>query len=113
MAFDVKSEITKGGIAKVTLSGELDASVAPLFKAEVEKMSGGDVKRLVLLMRDLEYIASAGIRVLVFAKQKMGAEIDIYVVAPQAQVLETFEMTGLTHSLVIMKRYDIAKIETL
>jgi anti-anti-sigma factor len=113
MAFDVKSEMTKQGIAKVTLSGELDASVAPLFKAEVEKMANGNAKRLVLLMHDLVYIASAGIRVLVFAKQKMGAEIDIYVIAPQEQVMETFEMTGLQHSLVIMKRYEVAKIETL
>lgn len=113
MAFDVKSEITKEGIAKVTLIGELDAGSAPLFKEEIEQLAGKDTKRLVLLMHDLSYIASAGIRVLVFAKQKMGSNVDIYVVAPQEQVLETFEMTGLTHSLVIMKRYETAKIEAL
>jgi anti-anti-sigma factor len=113
MAFDVKSEVTKGGIAKVTLTGELDASSAPIFRAEIEKLAGAGTKRLVLLMRDLEYIASAGIRVLVFAKQKMGSAVDIYVVAPQDQIMETFEMTGLTNSLVVMKRYDVARIETL
>ncbi len=113
MAFNVKSEVTDKGIAKITLIGELDASSAPVFKAEVDKMSTDSVKRLVLLMKELSYIASAGIRVLVFAKQKMGATVDIYVVAPQDQILETFEMTGLNNSLVIMKRYDTAKIEKL
>jgi anti-anti-sigma factor len=113
MAFNVTSEITQGGVAKVTLIGELDASSAPLFKAEVEKVAVDSTKRLVLLMKELNYIASAGIRVLVFAKQKMGATVDIYVVAPQEQILETFEMTGLNNSLVIMKRYDTARIETL
>lgn len=113
MAFDVKSELSEQGIAKVTLSGELDASSAPIFKAEVEKLAGKGVKRLVLMMRDLSYMASAGIRVLVFAKQKMGSAVDIYAVAPQEQVVETFEMTGLQHSLVVMKRYDAAKIEAL
>ena len=113
MAFDVRSEITQQGIAKVTLIGELDASSAPLFKAAIEKVALVGTKRLVLLVKELNYIASAGIRVLVFAKQKMGANVDIYVVAPQAQIMDTFEMTGLQHSLVIMKRYDTAKIETL
>ena len=113
MAFNVKSEITPQGVAKVTLIGELDAGSAPLFKAEIEKVALDSTKRLVLLMKELNYIASAGIRVLVFAKQKMGATVDIYVVAPQDQILDTFEMTGLNNSLVIMKRYDTAKIETL
>jgi len=76
-------------------------------------MASGNAKRLVLMLRDLDYIASAGIRVLVFAKQKMGSSVDIYVVAPQDQVRETFEMTGLQNSLVILKRYDTAKIEAL
>jgi anti-anti-sigma factor len=113
MAFNVKSELTKEGIAKVTLIGELDASSAPAFRAEVETLANQQTKRLVLLVRELSYIASAGIRVLVFAKQKMGGNVDIYVVAPQEQILETFEMTGLQNSVVIMKRYDAARIEKL
>jgi anti-anti-sigma factor len=113
MAFTVNTELTSAGIAKVTLIGELDASSAGVFRAEVEKLANQDTKRLVLLVRELSYIASAGIRVLVFAKQKMGGSVDIYVVAPQEQILETFEMTGLQNSVVIMKRYDAAKIEKL
>jgi anti-anti-sigma factor len=110
MAFKAILEIM-GRVAKVTLSGELDASAAPAFRAEIEKAAEQRPKRLVLLMQDLEYIASAGLRILIFAKQKMGAEVDIYAIAPQEQVRDTFEMTGFHHSINILDGYDADKIE--
>ena len=64
-------------------------------------------------MRDLDYIASAGLRVLIFAKQKMGAAVDLYVVAPQEQVLDTFEMTGFSQSLRILDAYDADQLDTV
>jgi anti-anti-sigma factor len=105
MAFDARLEMT-GGIAKITLSGELDASVAATFKQKVEEAIQHENKTLVLFMQDLAYVASAGIRVLVFAMQKMGSNAQIYAIAPQDQVRETFEMTGLQHSLHIQEEYS-------
>jgi anti-anti-sigma factor len=110
MAFNATLEMTEN-TAKISLSGELDATAAPTFKQEIEKAAAEQAKRLVLLVQNLEYIASAGIRVLVMAKQKMGADVDIYVIAPQDQVMETIEMTGLHHSLHILDEYDANKIE--
>ena len=105
MAFDVSMEITDG-TAEITLSGELDASVATTFKEKVEEAAAQEAKSLVLHLKDLDYMASAGIRVLVFAMQKMGSDVRIYAVAPQAQVRETFEMTGLQHSIQIQEKYS-------
>lgn len=105
--FNTSLEMTNR-IAKITLSGELDANVAPMFKAEVEKAVNQQAKRLVLFMQDLSYMASAGVRVLVFAKQKMGASVDVYVVGAQESVRETLELTGLAHSLIILDEYDAA-----
>lgn len=110
MAFNATLETT-GIIGKITLSGELDASTAPIFKTEVEKAAGAGVKRLVLLMNDLEYMASAGLRVLIFTKQKMGADADIYVVGAQEMVADTLEKTGYTQSVIMMDEYDAAEIE--
>lgn len=105
MAFSATLE-TNNDVAKITLSGELDASTAPQFKAEVEKAAEQKVKRLVLMMQDLDYMASAGLRVLIFTKQKMGADTDIYVVSPQEMVLETLEKTGFDQGVIVVDKYD-------
>ena len=113
MAFNVSLEMTENKVAKITLAGELDASVAAQFKAQVEEAAKQGAKRVVLLMKDLEYVSSAGIRVLIFAKQKMGKGVDVLVVEPQPQIKETLEMTGLQHSVEILDIYDAAKIENI
>ena len=104
MTFAAISEIDDD-IAKITLSGELDASTAPVFKEEVESIAGQDISKLVLLTKDLEYMSSAGLRVLIFSKQKMGADVQIYVVSPQEMVLDTLEKTGFHHSVTIVDEY--------
>lgn len=112
MAFNATLETTDS-IAKITLAGELDASTAPEFKTKVEEAAASNPKRLVLLMKDLEYMASAGLRVLIFAKQKMGADIDIYVVEPQEMVMDTIEKTGFHHSVVVLDSYNAEQVENV
>jgi len=91
--------------AEITLAGELDASTAPIFKAEIEKAIGIDLKKLILIMNDLEYMSSAGLRVLIFAKQKMGSKVDIYLVGMQENVKDTIQKTGFHHSVIVSKEY--------
>jgi anti-anti-sigma factor len=113
MAFSVNLEMTPNGIAKVTLAGELDASVADQFKTKIEAAATQKAKRVALIMKDLSYMASAGLRVLIFAKQKMGPKVDIYVVGAQATVKDTLEKTGLHHSLIALDTYDAKQIESV
>lgn len=105
MAFNASLEMAYD-VAKITLSGELDASAVPAFRAQIEKGAEQHPQRLVLFMEDLEYIASAGLRALIFAKQKMGTSVEIYAIAPQEQVLETFKMTGFHYSIHVLDAYD-------
>lgn len=93
------------GTAIITLIGELDASTAPQFKEEVERAAAGQIRRLVLKMADLEYMASAGLRVLIFAKQKMGPDVDVYVIGPQEHVLDTLRKTGFDRSCIVQESY--------
>ncbi len=105
MAFDVMLEKTDG-IARITLAGELDAASAPVFREAVERAAeGGPVEQLVLLVQDLSYIASAGLRVLIFAKQKMGTGVDIYVIGAQEQVIDTLQKTGFDRSCILQDTY--------
>ena len=97
---------TSNGTTTITLTGELDGSSAPQFRDAVDKAFNPETKRLVLEMKGLEYIASAGLRVLVYAKQKGGSGVDIYVVAPQEQILDTLQKTGVDRSVHIVDSYD-------
>lgn len=112
MSFTAELEVNNS-LAKITLSGELDASTAPTFKEKVEEAAKENVNRLVLMMADLEFMASAGLRILIFSKQKMGSEVDIYLISPQEMVLDTLEKTGFHHSVIILNSYDEIELETV
>jgi len=112
MAFTVTSEL-KNGIAQFTLAGELDAAAAGTFREAIEQAAASQPKRVVLILNELTYMASAGLRTLVFAKQKMGAQVDIYVIGVQEAVRETIEMTGFHHSVILLDTYDAAEIENV
>lgn len=101
MALDISGGV-ENGTATLTLAGELDAGSAPLFKKEVEAVAAAAPKQLVLQVSELSFMASAGLRVLIFAKQKLGTGVDIYVVKPQPAVVDTLEKTGFHHSVFIV-----------
>ncbi len=113
MAFDAVLKMTPAGVAMITLSGELDASVADNFRSEIQKATNQGARRLVLMVKDLSYMASAGLRVLIFAKQKMGSNVDLYVVEPQEAIREVITMTGFTQSVIILDEYNAAEIESV
>jgi anti-anti-sigma factor len=113
MAFNAVSETVKSGVVKIILSGELDANSAGVFRSEIENASSQHPKHLALVMQDVSYMASAGVRVLVFAKQKMGSGVDIFVIAPQDSVLETLQLTGMDQALYVLDKYDAARIENV
>ena len=71
----------------------------------MEQSAGTSVSKLVIVMSDLSYMASAGLRVLIFAKQKLGSSVEIVLVGLQDSVKETLEMTGFQHSVTIGDAY--------
>jgi anti-anti-sigma factor len=104
MAFGAALEKT-GDEVRITLRGELDAGSAPQFKELVEQAASGKPRRLVLLMKELAFMASAGLRVLIFARQKMGGDVVIHVVGAQGPVRNTLEMSGFHRSVVVQDEY--------
>ncbi len=110
MAFNITSEMNNG-IARLNLHGDLDGMVAELFRDEVSKASALTPRRIVFDMTDLAYMSSAGLRVLVFARQKMGSDVDIFVIGANEGVAETIEMTGFHYSVTMLDTYDASQIE--
>lgn len=95
----------KNDVAIITMSGELDAASAPALKTDVEKAAVATPKRLVLDMTDLEFMASAGLRVIVFSKQKMGEAVDLYIAGAPEMVVDTLEKAGFHHSVILVDQY--------
>ncbi|BAT56898.1 anti-sigma-factor antagonist (plasmid) [Nostoc sp. NIES-3756] len=110
MDFNTNIEINNT-IANIRLYGELDAATAPIFKIAVDKAASQGVECLVLHMKDLTYMSSAGLRILIFAKQKMGANVDIYVVGAQPTVISTLEKTGFDQSVILLDEDNLSKLE--
>ena len=94
-----------GATALIRLSGELDANTAPNFFDRVTEAAQTDPERLVLVMDELEYMSSAGLRGLAFARQKMDDDVEILVVGANDTVAQTIRMTGFEHSVVMSDRY--------
>lgn len=103
MSFHILAEAKK--IAKITLVGELDSLSAREFQREIEKVAAEAPDELVLFVENLTFISSAGLRVLIFAKQKIGTSLAIYIVNPSENIVETLEKTGLQHSVNIVEKY--------
>ena len=80
--------------------GRLDTTTAPaLEKTIMENMSG--IKTLILDFKELEYISSAGLRVLLSAQKKMQQIGEMKVINVCEEVMEVFEITGFADILVI------------
>jgi len=97
-------------VGKITLVGELDASVAPAVREQIETAVADKANKLVLMMGGLSYMSSAGLRTLIFAKQKMGVGGEIFIVGAQDSILETLELTGFDKSVILLEEYDAIQI---
>jgi anti-anti-sigma factor len=102
------SSSTEGKTARLSLSGELDGASAPLVRDVVENVLQGRPERLVLSVEKLTFMASAGLRILIFAKQKQ-PELKIYLVKPQETVVDTLKKTGFYQSVYVVDRDDQAQ----
>ncbi len=104
MTFDARLDMD-GTTARITLSGELDSAVADRFRQTVEDAAGFNPRNLVLFVSDLRFMASAGLRILVFAKEKMGKDVSIFVIGANGPVLNTLRMTGFDKAVYLQDAY--------
>ena len=84
----------------IEIAGRLDTTTAPVLdKAINEELK--DVKNLVLDLNGLEYISSAGLRILLNAQKKMQKIGSMKLRNVSEAVMEVFEMTGFADILEI------------
>ena len=84
----------------IELVGRLDTTTAPDLDKTI-KQDIADVKDLVIDIKGLQYISSAGLRVLLGAQKKMQKVGSMKVTNVCEEIMEVFEMTGFSDILTI------------
>ncbi len=84
----------------IEIAGRLDTITAPALDKTINE-DIRDTKNLVLDLKNMEYISSAGLRVLLGAQKKMQKVGSMKVINVRNTVMEVFEMTGFADILVI------------
>jgi anti-sigma B factor antagonist len=106
MSFRARSHV-RDGIATIRVSGELHAKSAgqldQLISQIIGEVAEQPLQRLVLLMDELTYLSSAGLRSLVFAHQRLGRDVAIVLVGTTPEVAETIRLTGFDQSVVMQE----------
>ena len=83
----------------LTLEGRLDTSTAPMLEAELSTMDG--VTELVLDFAKLEYISSAGLRVLLATQKVMNKQGSMVIKNVNEVIMDIFQITGFIDILTL------------
>ena len=97
MTMEIKKNATQ---TIIEIAGRLDTITAPALEKTINE-DIGDTQNLVLDLQGLEYISSAGLRVLLGAQKKMQKIGSMKLVNVREEVMDVFEMTGFADILVI------------
>lgn len=89
-----------GSELTVTLTGRLDTTTAPQLEAELKQSVSG-VEKLTLDFAALEYLSSAGLRVLLAAQKVMNKQGEMVIKNVNETIAEIFEVTGFSEILTI------------
>ena len=84
----------------IALAGRLDTTTAPKLETELKQNISG-VEELVLDLAALEYLSSAGLRVLLSAQKVMNRQGSMVVRTANEIIMEIFEVTGFVDVLTI------------
>ncbi len=93
---EIKKELNEGTII-LKIIGRLDTNTAPLLDEEMKVLTEG--AKLTIDFSELDYISSAGLRLLLVAKKKFGDGFILKGV--KEDVMDVLEMTGFTDILTI------------
>ena len=95
----IEKNIT-GTAATLKIIGRLDTSTAPELEAAIDGCSAG-LNELVLDCCALEYVSSAGLRVILKAQKLMNAQGSMKLTNVNETIMEVFDITGFADILTI------------
>ena len=90
----------------ITLAGDVDTKTAPELLSKLVALELNVLEQLRLDLKAVNFVSSAGLRAIVFAKQKMPHESTLYVIGASEQIIETITKTGLGNAIKIVESAD-------
>ncbi len=97
--FQISKKSNGSGLV-LFLEGRLDTVTAPQLEEEINSSLEG-VSELIMDLSKLQYISSAGLRVLLSAQKAMHKQGEMIVKHPSEEVMEIFDVTGFSDILTI------------
>ena len=89
-----------GEALTLIVSGRLDTQTAPELEKELDSVLGG-LKELTFDFANLEYVSSAGLRVILKAQKAMNAQGSMKLTGVNDSIMEVFDITGFLDILTI------------
>lgn len=91
-----------GATLALEVEGRIDTTTAPMLEAELKHSVTSDVQNLIFDFAKVEYISSAGLRVLLAAQKVMKKQGTMTVQHVNDVIMEVFEITGFSDILTIV-----------
>lgn len=91
----------EGTRLEILLEGRLDTTTSPMLETELKQALDG-ITELTFNFEKLEYISSAGLRILLAAQKRMSRQGSMVVKNVNEVIAEVFEVTGFSDILTIM-----------
>ena len=95
----IEKNIENGKVV-LKIEGRLDTTTAPELEKELDTLLS-EAKELIFDMSELEYVSSAGLRVLLKAQKAMNLQGNMKVTHVNESIMEVFEITGFLDILTI------------
>jgi anti-sigma B factor antagonist len=89
-------EVTESApLARLTVTGEIDSSSAPLLREQLDALFDGELSELTIDLSSVTFLDSAGLCVLAAAHRRAGGDIRLRVLASSRAVIRPLQITGL------------------
>lgn len=106
--YEAQGRVTDQGLI-ITLSGHIDSNNVKEAEADVLKIvEGTPEKPLTIDAEKLEYLSSAGLRMILHLRK---THTELKIINVQPEVFDIFEMTGFTQMMTIEKAYRLVSVE--
>ena len=93
-------------IATLSISGDVDTKTAPDLLKELTTLNLKELSELRLNLSEVAFMSSAGLRAIVFAKQKMPHSARLYLIEASDLIIDTVKKTGLSQAVVFASVED-------